>query len=1022
MAASASPSEVDYTCPVCCDIFKDPVVLLCGHSFCKECLQEWWRKSSVQTCPVCKEIFPMAQPPRNLALRDLSDTLRQESSQRTTTGSKELCSLHSEKLKLFCQDDQQLICVICRDAKSHKKHNCIPINEAAEEHRTKLMVELTHLKSKRGSFEAEKLKCDKLASHITLRAQQTEKGVNEDFQKLYQFLRAEEAARVDAVRKEAMLKSEKMNIRVVNLTAEIASLSDKIQTLEQEMKAEDFSFMLNVKSSIERSQCNLPEPETPSEALIDEAKHLENLQFTVWRKMRSIIQYAPVTSGPNTSGKHPTAFGYEGKHSWDVELKKSENAWKPGMKREDPLEDPEEQKTQELFRKVRSILNKLTPQKFIQLMKKMTTLTINTEERLKGVVELVFEKAINEPSLSVVYANMCRCVMGLKVPMTDKPNLSTNFRKLLLNRCQTEFEKNEGDNVAFERKQKELDSAAVSTELEQLPEEVEEAKAKARSHYIGNVKFIAELFKLRMMTVAVMHDCVVKLLKKRDEKSLECLCMLLTNIGKDLDLEKAKPRVDQYFNTLQKIVKEKEMSSQIQLMLQDVIDLRSHNWVSGKADQGPKTIDQIHKEAMTEIFSKDSKRWPDRKCQTDRRDQRDWRDRSDRRDWRDRREETWNTGCMTKNIRTINPTKIPKEIERKTKSIINEFLHIHDYKEAVLCVNKLKLGSQRHIFVRVGVELTLERSQIARDHMGQLLFHLVQQGILPKPQFYKGFADMLKQTDDVAIDIPHIWLYLAELLSPVLREGGFSMRELFSKLCLISVGGAEILISEILHMLCKQMSRETVASLWRESGLNWIDFLPEGEDVQAFISQQKLQFLLSDSSGPETAPSKRVLFPEELTCQLERLLLEDMDCNKQIFDWVEANLDESQRISFPFVRALMTAVCKAAVQDCNTYHRVDPNIIQRRTPVLHMYLNSDTERQLQALYAVQALVVSLNQPPNLLRMFFDCLYDEDLIEEEAFFKWEMSRDPAEQQGKGVALKSVTAFFTWLRDAEEDSDE
>lgn len=41
------------------------------------------------------------------------------------------------------------------------------------------------------------------------------------------------------------------------------------------------------------------------------------------------------------------------------------------------------------------------------------------------------------------------------------------------------------------------------------------------------------------------------------------------------------------------------------------------------------------------------------------------------------------------------------------------------------------------------------------------------------------FADTLEQADDMAIDIPHIWLYLAELLSPVLREGGFSMRELF---------------------------------------------------------------------------------------------------------------------------------------------------------------------------------------------------------------------------------------------------
>lgn len=66
-------------------------------------------------------------------------------------------------------------------------------------------------------------------------------------------------------------------------------------------------------------------------------------------------------------------------------------------------------------------------------------------------------------------------------------------------------------------------------------------------------------------------------------------------------------------------------------------------------------------------------------------------------------------------------------------------------------------------------------------------------------------------------------------------------------------------------------------------------------------------------------------------------------------------------------------------------------------------------------------VLSLFPLSDLLRMFFDSLYDEDVIKEEAFYKWESSKDPAEQQGKGVALKSVTAFFTWLREAEDESD-
>ena len=43
-----------------------------------------------------------------------------------------------------------------------------------------------------------------------------------------------------------------------------------------------------------------------------------------------------------------------------------------------------------------------------------------------------------------------------------------------------------------------------------------------------------------MLVHKIMHDCVVSLLKGSDEESLECLCRLLTTIGKELDTEKAK--------------------------------------------------------------------------------------------------------------------------------------------------------------------------------------------------------------------------------------------------------------------------------------------------------------------------------------------------------------------------------------------------------------------------------------------------------------------------------------------------
>lgn len=60
--------------------------------------------------------------------------------------------------------------------------------------------------------------------------------------------------------------------------------------------------------------------------------------------------------------------------------------------------------------------------------------------------------------------------------------------------------------------------------------------------------------------------------------------------------------------------------------------------------------------------------------------------------------------------------------------------------EAVQCVTELNSASLLFVFVRCGVESTLERSTLAREHMGKLLHNLVKGGILPTQQYYKGWA------------------------------------------------------------------------------------------------------------------------------------------------------------------------------------------------------------------------------------------------------------------------------------------
>ncbi|XP_049340983.1 zinc-binding protein A33 [Astyanax mexicanus] len=301
--ASRSFSEEDFSCPVCYDIFKDPVLLLCSHSVCKECLNKFWEIKRSRACPVCRRRSSMEYPPPNLVLKNLCETFLQERIQRSSAGSETLCSLHSEKLRLYCLEDQQLVCLVCRDSKIHTNHKFLPLQEAALDCKEELRTTLKSLKEKLEIFKECKLNWDQTAEHIKAQARHTEKQIKKDFEKLHQFLRDEEAVRIAALRKEEEQKSQMMKEMIEKMSKEISTLSDTIRGIEEEMGAEDVLILQKDKSTVKRTQCTLQDPERPSGALLNVGKHLANLKFTVWKKMQEVVQFTPVTLDPNTA--HP---------------------------------------------------------------------------------------------------------------------------------------------------------------------------------------------------------------------------------------------------------------------------------------------------------------------------------------------------------------------------------------------------------------------------------------------------------------------------------------------------------------------------------------------------------------------------------------------------------------------------------------------------------------------------------------------------------------------------------------------
>ncbi|XP_050962577.1 nuclear factor 7, brain-like [Labeo rohita] len=360
---SLKVSAEELSCSVCCEIFKDPVVLSCSHSVCKECLQKFWRIKETRECPVCRRRSSNRDPPCNLVLKNLCESFLKDRNKSLSIGSEEICSLHSEKLKLFFLEDKQPVCLVCRDSQKHINHTFRPISEVVPSYKEELNTILKSLQEKLEDNENIKGEFEKTIQHIKSQVELTEHQIKQQFEKLHQFLRDEEEATITALREEEEQKKQMMKEKLEEINRHISTLSQTIKDTEEMMKDNDICFLQKFPVSIERVQILQPDPQTPSGALIHVPRYLGNLPFRVWKKMQDIVLNTPVILDPNTAhprlilsndlttmrysenkqpppdnterfDKYLCVLGSEGfnsgTHCWDVEVKES-RYWSLGV-------------------------------------------------------------------------------------------------------------------------------------------------------------------------------------------------------------------------------------------------------------------------------------------------------------------------------------------------------------------------------------------------------------------------------------------------------------------------------------------------------------------------------------------------------------------------------------------------------------------------------------------------------------------------------------------------------------------
>ncbi|XP_055766241.1 nuclear factor 7, brain-like [Salvelinus fontinalis] len=224
----ASVLSEQLQCPVCLCVFTDPVSLPCDHTFCRPCISAHLLQSSVKSqsrCPECRGPFSQKDLRAHRVLTNMADAAREEeesglaargpeSPQGHTVASELVCPEHDEKFKLFCETDQRLVCVICRDGEKHRGHTFTPVKEAAKISKNVLRGALGFLVKENREMEGlnhqqaseiikTKEKSKSLSAHIS-----------SCFEELHQFLRRrEEELKEEQEREEkktvaAMLKND----------------------------------------------------------------------------------------------------------------------------------------------------------------------------------------------------------------------------------------------------------------------------------------------------------------------------------------------------------------------------------------------------------------------------------------------------------------------------------------------------------------------------------------------------------------------------------------------------------------------------------------------------------------------------------------------------------------------------------------------------------------------------------------------------------------------------------------------
>ncbi|KAJ1134963.1 hypothetical protein NDU88_001409 [Pleurodeles waltl] len=241
------------SCSICLEYFTDPVFVECGHTFCLSCITRCW--GALQTdfaCPQCRKTSQNKTLRPNIQMANVVEIAKQLQVSIATPQKENLCREHEENLKMFCEDDQEPICVVCSVSRNHKPHTVLPILEAVQEYKEKFQRCLDPLKKKLEDIlelhQKEEMKLKQLEAKFK---RQRERIANE-FEKLKQFLEKENSCYLKNLEEEENNNLQSIKETVTKLEEQESDLRSQITEIESKCKQQDVELLKDVKSTLSR--------------------------------------------------------------------------------------------------------------------------------------------------------------------------------------------------------------------------------------------------------------------------------------------------------------------------------------------------------------------------------------------------------------------------------------------------------------------------------------------------------------------------------------------------------------------------------------------------------------------------------------------------------------------------------------------------------------------------------------------------------------------------------------------------